>query len=77
MLAYYRIGEIDKAYSILIEPTPEFEYKYWLLTLEIYMQVGDDVKSIHCLKRMYAIFPENIKLTTEKFKMLSEVFSLN
>ena len=77
VLAYYRLGEIDEAYELLIKPTPEFNYDYWLLALEIYIQVGDKDKTMYCLKRMYAIFPENIKLTKERFTFLSEVFSLN
>lgn len=77
VLAYYRLGEIDEAYELLIKPTPEFNYDYWLLALEIYIQVGDKDKTMYCLKRMYAIFPENIKLTKDRFTFLSEVFSLN
>lgn len=77
VLAHYRIGEVEEAYSLLVKPTTEFDYEYWLLVLEIYMQTGDEEQIIHCLKRMYAIFPEKMKETKDKFDTLSKLFSLN
>lgn len=75
VLAHYRLGEIEQAYSLLIKPTAEYDYEYWLLALEIYMQMDDAQKSNDCLRRMCAIFPEKIKLTKEKFQTLSDIFS--
>lgn len=77
ILAHYRIGEIEEAYSLLVKPTTAFSYEYWLLALEVYMQVGDDEQVIQCLKRMYAIYPEKMKETKDKYNSLSQLFSLN
>lgn len=74
VLAYYRIGDINQAYQILEKPTIKFDYDYWLLALEIYLQTENSNEAIHCLKQMYAIYPEHRAKVKAKFDELSQLF---
>ena len=55
----------------------DYEYSYWLLALEIYMQIGDDEQVKSCIKRMYAVFPEKMKETKDKYNSLTQLFTLS
>lgn len=77
IMAYYRLGNIEGAYSMLTVPSIDYEYSYWLLALEIYMQIGDDEQVKSCIKRMYAVFPEKMKETKDKYNSLTQLFTLS
>lgn len=74
VLAYYRIGEIEQATALLVMPTSDFNYDYWSLALEIYIQNDNEALTKDCLKRMYAIFPEESEEIKSKYLALKGLF---
>ncbi|MGP9543994.1 CDP-glycerol:glycerophosphate glycerophosphotransferase [Psychrobacter sp. AOP7-B1-25] len=59
ILAKYRLGLIDEAYSDSVKPTIEHSYNYWSLIGEIALLVEDIELAKYCYKGMIAIYPEH------------------
>lgn len=59
VLAKYRLGFIDEAYSDSVKPTVKHSYEYWSLIGEIALLVEDIELAKYCYKGMIAIYPEH------------------
>ena len=64
ILAKYRLGQIDEAYSTLRTPNTEDPYEYWELVSEIGLIMEDTDLVRYCYKMMIAIFPNIHKYET-------------
>ncbi|TCJ97900.1 CDP-glycerol glycerophosphotransferase (TagB/SpsB family) [Volucribacter psittacicida] len=75
ILAYYRLGEIEKAKQQYIVPNYQHPYEYWDLCLEIAQVFGDLEQQIYCLRGLTAIYPDKNK-RENKEKLLALIKSI-
>lgn len=71
VLAHYRIGLIEEAYGLMIVPTYEHSYEYWMLVIELCLQMKNSEEAAVYLRKIMAIFPEKSENAHEKYTKLN------